>query len=235
MPNIVRFYEKPKLNKAKTSEAGRPIYDSVEMVEVIVAGDKHFRPHFPAHEPTVTYDNATQQDDRRTWAERYPAEYKAYKTQGTMSVSGTPVEAWPLLTRAQVAELKALDIFTVEQIADMTDRNRHILGPSARQIIAQARTYIDQARDTAAPQRLAAENEALRAELERLKAESQANAFPAPMAPPAGQIGDGAPDFDALDDAELKALIKDRTGETPRGNPSRETLLRQARAVMEAA
>lgn len=233
MPNVVRFYEKPKLNKQKTAEAGRPIYDSVEMVEVIVAGDKHFRPHFPAHEPTVTYDNATQQEDRRTWAERYPAEYKAYKTQGMMSVSGTPVEAWPLLTRAQVAELKALDIFTVEQIADMTDRNRHVLGPSARQLIAQAKAYIEQASNAATPQKLAAENEALRAELERLRAAPMQEPGPEPSGPE--DLSQDVPVLDEMDDADLKAFIRRQTGETPRGNPSRETLLRQAKAVLEAA
>lgn len=225
MPNIVRFYAKPKLNKVKSAEVGRPIYDEVETVEVIVAGDKHFRPHFPAHEPTVTFDTTTQQEDRRTWAERYPEEYKAYKLQGHQSITGTPLEAWPILGRAQVAELKALDIFTVEQIADMNDRNRHVLGASARQLIAKAQAYIAQARDTATPQRLAAENEELRAEIERLKAQP---------APAVQHEDEPASDLDALDDAELKAFVKDRTGEAPRGNPSRDTLLRQAKAAAEA-
>lgn len=225
MPNIVRFYVKPKQNTVKSAEAGRPIFDEIEMVEVIVAGDKHFRPHFPAHEPTVTYDAATKTEDRRTWAERYPEEYRAFKLQGHQAVTGTPLEAWPILTRAQVAEMKALEIFTVEQIADMNDRNRHILGPAARQLIAQARTYIDRAKEAATPQRLAAENEELRAEVERLRRE---------MAP-ARQGEEPAATLDALDDAELKAWIKDRTGEAPKGNPSRETLLRQAEAVAAAA
>ena len=226
MPNIVRFYEKPKQNKSKSAEAGRPIFDSVEMCEVIVAGDKHFRPHFPAHEPTVTYDSATQTEDRRTWAERYPDEYRAFKQQGFSATSGTPVEAWPILTRAQVAELKALDIFTVEQIADMADRNRHVLGAGARDLIAKAKAYIDQAADASVPQRLASENEALKAEIERLKAQ-------APDDDDEGDEDEG--EFAGLTVAEIKDWIKDRTGEALKGNPKRATLIRQAKAVMEAA
>lgn len=220
MPNIVRFYEKPKQNPAKSAEAGRPIFDGVEMVEVIVAGDKHFRPHFPAHEVTVTYDSVTQTEDRRTWAERYPDEYRAFKQQGFSAPSGTPIEAWPILTRMQIAELKALDIFTVEQIADMNDRNRHVLGPNARPLIVQAQTFIAQASDASVPQKLAAENEALKAEIERLKAEQQ------------DEEDEG--EFAGMTVPEIKDWIEERTGERPKGNPSKATLIRQAKAV-EAA
>ena len=89
-----------------------------------------------------------------------------------MMVSGTPLEAWPILTSKQVAELKALDIVTVEQIAEMSERNRGVLGSEGRKLIAKAKTYIEQARDAAPLNKLAADNEALRQELARLKAEA---------------------------------------------------------------
>lgn len=173
MPNMARFYSAPKQNKIKSAEAGRPIFDEHEMVEINLAGDKQNRPHFPAHEVTVTYDAQTQQEDRRTWAERYPNEYRAFKTQSGPHIEGTPLVQWPILTRAQVAELGAIDIFTVEQIADMNARNRQVLGPAAHQLIAQAKAYIERAREGASDNRLASENAELKAELERMKADME--------------------------------------------------------------
>lgn len=166
----VIFYSKATLNKAKTAEAGRPIYDDVDMVDVRT-GDKHFNPHFPAHEPTVTWDARTATDDRRTWAERFPREYQAYKMDLTPSESGTPLEEWPLLSRAKVSELRAIGIVTVEQIADMSDRHRSTLGAGARQLIGQAQAYVQQAREAAPAMRFAAENAELKDELDATRAE----------------------------------------------------------------
>jgi hypothetical protein len=173
MPNTVRFYSKMRPNRRKSEEAGRLIEDEVEMVEIILAGDKQTRPHAPAHEVTVTYDAVKKADDRRTWAERYPDEYKAFKQGTRQDISGTPLEAWGVLTRAQLAEMRALDIATVEQIADMNERNRTILGPNARLLIAQAQQYVGQLQALVKAQQPNAELDALRAELAALKAEDK--------------------------------------------------------------
>jgi len=161
MPNAVRFYSKPKLNKAKSAEAGQPVFDEVEMCEITVPGDRGFQPHFPAHEPTVTYDAARQMDDTRTWAERYPSEYQAFKMGMTADPLGTPLDQWPVINRSKASELRALGLQTVEQVAEMNARNRAILGPAAQQIIDQARVFVEQSR-VYSPQ---AEIEALRREL----------------------------------------------------------------------
>jgi hypothetical protein len=166
----VIFYTKPKQNMRASEEAGRPIFDEIEMVQIKTA-DKHFEPHFPAHEPTVTWDAQRQEDDRRTWAERYPAEYKAFKMGHAGSVSGTPLAEWPILSRAKVSELTAIGIVTVEQIAEMSDRHRSVLGAGARQLINQAQAYIAQARENAPNMAAAAMNAELMGEMERLKRE----------------------------------------------------------------
>jgi hypothetical protein len=166
----VIFYVKPKQNMAKSEEAGRPIFDEIEMVDIRTA-DKHFNPHFPAHETTVTWDALRQEDDRRTWAERYPAEYKAFKMGHSGSVSGTPLAEWPILSRAKVSELTAIGIVTVEQIAEMSDRHRSVLGAGARQLINQAQAYIEQARADAPNMAAAAQNAELLDEMARLKRE----------------------------------------------------------------
>lgn len=167
---VPRFYVKTKQNAALSAEAGRPIFEEIEMV-AMSAGDRNFEPHFPAHEPTVTYNRVTNDDDTRTWAERYPNEYRAFKEQHLTAEAGTPLEEWPVISRAKASELKALGISTVEQVAAMSERSRAMLGDGARQLIAQAEAYIQQAREMAPVNALATQNAELLAEIERMKAE----------------------------------------------------------------
>lgn len=218
----LRFYSKPVQNPVKTAASGRPIFDEIEMCEIMTA-DKNFQPHFRAHEPTVTYDNKRQAEDRRTWAERYPEAYQAFKQAMNPSESGTPVEQWPILSRAKVSELRAIGLMTVEQVAAMDHATTQMLGPEGKALAAQATAYIEQARSSAPSQRMAAENEALKREIERLKADLA-------MTPIADPNGD---EFDAMAASDLKAFIRDKTGETPKGNPSLNTLRDQAREVAE--
>lgn len=166
----VEFYTKPKQNDLKSAEAGRPIFDEVEMVRVITE-DRNFEPHFPAHEPAITYDQRRRTDDTRTWAERYAGEYKAFKQRHVPSESGTPIEQWPVLSRAKVSELRALDISTVEQIAAMSERDQHRLGTEGRSLVSQANLYIQSAREAAPANQMAAENARLKEEVERLRKE----------------------------------------------------------------
>ena len=165
----ISFFSKPVEDKAASAEAGRPIFKEVEMCKVWL--DRFTESHYPAHEPTVTYVAEESRDDTRTWAQRYPNEYRAFKEQLLPSEIGTPVEQWPLLGQAKVSELKALGIDTVEQIANMGHRNREILGPGAAQLMEQAKAYIDAALEAAPANKAAAEIADLKRELEALRAE----------------------------------------------------------------
>ena len=76
---------------------------------------------------------------------------------------------WPALTRTQVAELTALDILTVEQLAAMPTELRQRFGPYIDALIERASAFLARAHDGSTVERLAAENRRLRernAELE---------------------------------------------------------------------
>ena len=59
----------------------------------------------PASRSTVTY------------AERFARQYQQFKAQAAQTKSGTPLEYAPFLTEARRAELRALNIYTVEALA----------------------------------------------------------------------------------------------------------------------
>jgi hypothetical protein len=110
----VRFSIEPLENPAKTKDAGRPIYDDAEVIEIRVPGDKDVVRH------PVT------DGDRLRFARHYQA-WKANQNQDT--VTGTPLSVWPPIKRSQVEEAKFFAVHTVEQLAEVSDVNLQRLGP----------------------------------------------------------------------------------------------------------
>lgn len=168
----VRFYMAAQIDKRATQEKGRPIYRDVEMVEVLIPGDRNFRPAFPAHE--LMEQPKEVGDEGRTWAEVYADAYRDFRAGADQSVSGTPLGEAPFLTRARVSELTALGIQTVEQLAELADRAKKRLGPDAGPLVAQAKAYLDAARQSADPVRLASENASLQERIEAMAREMEA-------------------------------------------------------------
>lgn len=170
----VKFYMEAVHDVRASKEAGRPIYKDTEMVEVLIPGDKNFRPVFLAHDlaEQPSHDNP----NGITWAEKFSEAYGDFKAGNARSLSGTPLEEAPFLTRAKVAELKALKVETVEQLAELPDRALSRMGPGVRGLMEQAKAYLETAAATAEPTKLAEENAAMKdriAQMEAMMAEMQ--------------------------------------------------------------
>lgn len=201
------FYMDAIQNKAKSEKEGRPIFDEKEMIEIRIPGDK-----------LLTWVGEVEQKHR----ERWPADYAAFKKGEARAAHGTPLDQWPNpeLTKSRVAELKALDILSVEELANLSDALLGKLGMGGRQLREAARSYISTAKDGAKESAMAARLAQLEEMVQRL------SGAPAPEAPKEKTIED-------CTDAELKEFIKRETGEPVRGNPSRETLITRAKAIAE--
>jgi hypothetical protein len=153
---FVRFGLHPKQDEAKSLEEGRPIYQDVEYVEIMVPGDKSNTVHRPV-----------RAEDRR----RFAAQYNAWKAGADQeAATGTPLSAWPAVTAAQVRELSHFNCRTVEQLASMGDGAIQNVGPilALRQ---KARDFIAAAKGSAPLQQLRAELEKRDSELAALKAQ----------------------------------------------------------------
>lgn len=145
----VVFWNDAALNPSKSDVAGRPIFDDIEMYEL----------RFPGNNLTIITERVT--DVQR---QRWPRQYEAFKKSGSFAVgvSGTPLEQWPFVSRAQIAELKALNILTVEMLEQVDDNGIARIGTGARKLVECARAWLAEARDGAATMQLAAENAALK-------------------------------------------------------------------------
>jgi hypothetical protein len=216
-----RFYMDAVQNKAKSEAEGRPIFDDREMVEVRIPGDKQLTWKGYAEEP-VFFNPSTREP--MSAKERWPDHYASFKKGEQRATSGTPLEAWPNsdLTKSRVAEIKAHDILSVEELANLQDNLLGKLGMGARELREAARTYISKAKSGAGEAAMAARV----AQLEEMVKRLSGSAAPAAEEPKEKALED-------CSDAELKEFIKRETGEPVRGNPSRETLITRAKAIAE--
>lgn len=152
----VRFYSSPQLNKAMTEKEGRPIYEDRDFVEIRRPGSPH-----------PLFEGEAREKDKV----RFPAQWNAYKNKGDQNVVGTRIEFWPQVNTVQVATLKYLNIFTVEQLAAADDLAIQKIGMGGRELHEKAKVYLKLASDTGIPQKLAAENVKLKDELNELRKE----------------------------------------------------------------
>ena len=121
------FYLREVQNKARSDVEGRVCFDQKEYVEIFVPGEKTLRPNRPVTDA-----------DKKRW----PVAYAKFQRTREETLDGTPVEQWPYLNRAQVAEMKANGIMTVEAIADVPDGLIDRLGPNGRDLQTRAMQFL---------------------------------------------------------------------------------------------
>lgn len=246
-----QFYSKSVYNPARSKAEGRPIYEEKEFVRILIAGDRHFEPVFPAHSMWLRADFMTADalgvnpGDEVTYAQRWPEQYRRFKEGNIQAASGTPLEALGLPVN-RIAELKAIKIFTVEALAALEYKSLRAAGPAAQKEKELAQSFLDRTTNFAMVTADRRENDDLKAQMEAMRkqlkdlqdqqrlASAAADAAPAPSVPkyrPVAEAQDWEPEPEEEDshpdltDSDLKDRIEALTGAKPRGNPSRRTLL----------
>lgn len=140
----VRFYQDKFLMGFKSEQAGHPVYDDMDFVEIMTPGDMN----------NIIQRPVTDRDIKQ-----FSSLYKSYKEGLEAPVEGIPLEAWPRLTSATVANYKALGVKTVENVANMSDQvcNKVAMGAMGDRTAAKA--YLAIAKDSALAQKQALEIE----------------------------------------------------------------------------
>jgi hypothetical protein len=137
----VTFYTKAVQNRSRSQTEGRVVYEEKDYIRIMVPGDRNYELDVPA-EPH--------------YQGRFPTQWERYKKGQQERVDGTPLEAWPALNVAQVAELRAMNVFTVDQLANVPDSlAQKMMGNFA--LRQKAKDFLDAARDSAGATKLAAE------------------------------------------------------------------------------
>lgn len=152
---FVEFFRKAVPNPFKSNEAGRPVFDEVDFVRISVPGDRNSN-----YESKVT-------DEHK---QRFAARWERYQAGLSQAVSGTPLEQWPQMSVGTVATLKAMNVHTVEQLAEMPDQfAQQIMGN--HDLRKKAKLFLEAAAGEAVNNKLQSELEKRDSEIETLKAQ----------------------------------------------------------------
>lgn len=150
---VPRFHMEAVEDPAGTAREGRPCWRQEERVQFMAPGSTN------QHVARVT-------DEHR---QRWPEAYAAFKSGVDAPVDGIPLEQWPALNKAQVFELRALHINTVEQCAALADTAVQQIkyGMRLREL---AKAYLDEAYEQAALAKALAERDVMQSEVSDLRA-----------------------------------------------------------------
>jgi hypothetical protein len=107
----VEFYNNAVQDKEKSLEEGRPIFVEQPYIQIMVPGDKDSIVRRPIR------TGMNPKDDNN----RFNVEYNAFLNNLEQPLEGTPVEEWTQISKSQALELQALNIKTVEMLADLND------------------------------------------------------------------------------------------------------------------
>lgn len=136
---LLRFFSEPAELPGKSAEAGRPIYEDRDYVGITNPGSRD--------EVVRLVKDKAKQDEYVSWA------YKRWKATQEQHVEGTPLETVPFVGKAQVMELKAMNIHTLEHLAEMPDTvKQRIMGGT--DLAKRAKAYLETAGDMAAATKL---------------------------------------------------------------------------------
>jgi hypothetical protein len=170
----VEFRDEPIYNEFKSQQLGKPHYDTKIMVKIYTPGDK-----------TKVVDRLARLTPEETSAlgipadsARWPAQWAAYK-QGQKAIQeGMPLTEWAKLNKQQVQEFNALNIYTVEQLSEVSDTALNGLGHGGRALRDAAIAFLDQAKDASFVNKLEAKHAEEMAEMQRQIAELRASISP---------------------------------------------------------
>ncbi|MGD9650340.1 MAG: hypothetical protein AB7G80_05010 [Dongiaceae bacterium] len=150
------FYNRAVEDKAASEKEGRPIFREVAFVQIHIPGDKN-----------TVIDRKVRDEDKARWAPLW----QAFTAKIETPLEGTPLEQWPALSVSQVAEMKALHITTVEQLAALSELGLQRLGLGAREWQNKAKHFLAFAKDSANAEKLQNEKEVLQKQLQEMQAQ----------------------------------------------------------------
>lgn len=234
-PHIhVEFHTVPVEDKIASREQGRPIFKDEEFCRIRWVGDNKRELDEPAHQ---FVDRDPQTNHARTYAQKFPEHYRLFKSnQDQQAMAGTPLSEVPFLTEAKRAELRALNIRTLENLAQLEGSNLQRLGIGGRELKNQAQAWLDKANGAATESRLASELAARDNTIETMQGQiAELTALlkgGTATTSEQGSAEDGV--WASYSDDDIKAFIADRTGSKPRGTPKRETLIETANEILAA-
>ncbi|WP_038950376.1 hypothetical protein [Bradyrhizobium genomosp. III] len=154
----VEFYIESVKQEFKSEEAGRPIHEDREFVRIHIPGDRNY---------------SAEREATGSDKQRFALEYARFKNglKDQEQAIGTPLIQWPAMTRSMAKDFSAVNVHTVEQLANLSDTSIQAFGLGGREWVTKAKAFLEVSNNSAAAQKYAAENEELKQRIALLEAQ----------------------------------------------------------------
>lgn len=177
--SLVKFFKHPQISKLKSTEAGRPVFDDVIMIEVIQPGERDA--------VRVLADEFHKHRFQRQW--------QNFEKGQADVLSGTPLNLLFPNEPGTILTLNGFNVFTVDQLAALTDTAMGNI-PMGRTLADRAKAYLGTASGGAQFHQMQEQIAALTAQLTALKeagitAPASAAARPGKPGKPKAKAADG--------------------------------------------
>lgn len=146
----VKISKKAVHNEFKSKQEGRQVFEDVDWINIIIPGDK-----------TTEVSRKLKEEDKI----RFEFQWNNYLNREEHKKNGIPLDMLPSITPAQVANLQALKVETVEQLANLHEKAIKNLF-EGRDLVKKANQFLEG--DNYA-KKLEKENEELKAEIQQLQ------------------------------------------------------------------
>jgi hypothetical protein len=218
---VVLFKHQATPNDAKSLAEGRPIFDDIEICEIRMPGSKDVRV-FPASEFSRWIINPySGEQTKQSYAERFKHQYQQFKASAAQTKTGTPLDFATFLSEGRRSELRAQNVYTIEQLAAIEGSELKNLGPNGREMKNSAAAFIEEGRASAPNKQMLAELEALRARNSVLEDDAERRKQ-------MGITESEDAEFAPMSLDQLRAYITEHTGQPPMGTLNRKNLIRLA-------
>jgi len=110
---FVSFYNESVEMPFKSEQAGHKVYEDVPFIHIVFPGNNTTQVRKPAK---LDSSNGVPSDP-----ERFPKQWAAFKAQAEVVQEGFPLTEWPVISKSLALTMKAMQIHTVEQLANIPD------------------------------------------------------------------------------------------------------------------
>lgn len=131
---LATFSDEYIKNEYRSDTEGTVIYDHFYQIMLEYPGNnlQNFIHRFSPNE-----------EKNSQWPRRFARQWEAFKNQREQVPEGTPIEHWPPIDKKRVLELKAMKIYTVEQIAALSDIHGENMGLDWRKLRDLAKATVE--------------------------------------------------------------------------------------------
>jgi hypothetical protein len=125
--NIVTIFTKKVINNFKSKEADELIYDFLPYLEIVSAGQRH----------SIVVRKIETADKTK-----YKEHWDAYEKKEQLRSEGTALRDWTGVEPEMVAALEYMNIFTVEDLSNVSDGNLQNIGMGANKLKKDAKLFV---------------------------------------------------------------------------------------------